>query len=128
MPRPAHANLLALPRKSTLPNLFDDHPPFQIDGNFGGAAGIAEMLVQSHDGEVTLLPALPKAWPTGFVRGLCVRGGAELDLIWKDGALVEAELRATEDVNARVRLGTKTIEVVLTRGTGRRLAFAEFQR
>lgn len=100
----AYENLLALLRKSTLPNLFDNHPPFQIDGNFGAAAAMVEMLVQSHGGEIALLPALPRAWSDGKVSGLRVRGGAELDLTWSGGVPVRATLRPIADGEHRLRL------------------------
>lgn len=84
-------------------NLFCAHPPFQIDGNFGATAGIAEMLLQSHNGVIRLLPALPKAWPTGSVTGLRARGGLIVDIHWRDGRLVRARLQATRDGEVRVR-------------------------
>ncbi|HOF09409.1 MAG TPA: glycoside hydrolase family 95 protein [Opitutaceae bacterium] len=100
----------------TYPNMFDAHPPFQIDGNFGGAAGIVEMLMQSRAGEIELLPALPAVWPSGRVTGLRARGGFEVDLAWRDGKLTEATIRAVKAGSVRLRCGQTVRAVSLAAG------------
>lgn len=100
----------------TFPNLFCAHPPFQLDGNMGGAAGMAEMLLQSHAGIVELLPALPNAWQTGSVTGLKARGGFEVSLDWENGKLNSAAIIATKDGVLRLRYGSDTAEFTLEEG------------
>ncbi len=99
----AHTMLAQQLRESTLPNLWDTHPPFQIDGNFGATSGVAEMLLQSHHGEVELLPALPGSWPDGSVTGLRAVGDVTVDIDWADGRPTSALLTAGRDGVLRVR-------------------------
>ena len=99
------------------PNLFCTHPPFQMDGNFGYVAGVCEMLLQSHAGEIQLLPALPKAWPAGNVTGLRARGGFTVDIEWKDGKVTNYRIAAKEDQSVKVRVNgeVKTVSAELLR-------------
>ena len=115
----AYAHAVELLRSSTLPNLFCDHPPFQIDGNFGGTAGLAEMLLQSHAGELRLLPALPKAIANGRISGLRARGGYEAEIEWRDGELTEAVLVAKQPgpCVVRYRGQVRTVELEAGRRT-----------
>ena len=102
-----YENLQALLADSTLPNLLDDHPPFQIDGNFGGTAGIAEMLLQSQNDEIHLLPALPAQISTGSVKGLCARGGFVVDMDWEDGMLQTFNIFSKKGEPCTVKIGEK---------------------
>lgn len=112
----AYENLEKMLEKSTYPNLFDKHPPFQIDGNFGAAAAIAQMLVQSSPDRVVLLPALPKAWNSGTVRGLRLVGNAEAAITWKDGKLVNCTIRAFSDYDTKIKYQEKTVRITLPAG------------
>ncbi len=98
----------------TYPNLFDAHPPFQIDGNFGATAGITEMLLQSHDGRISLLPALPAAWPAGSVRGIKARGNFTVSIQWKNQQLEKATIYSGSGGNCRIRttIPVRVVEII----------------
>jgi alpha-L-fucosidase 2 len=125
----AYASLSGLMASKIYGNLWASHPPFQIDCNFGYPAGVNEMLVQSHMGIIHLLPALPKAWSTGHVNGLRVRGGYELDLEWKDGKLTRAVIKGVSNGPGKcvLRYGKGTSTVGLARGESRTLRPADFR-
>ncbi len=121
----AYENMKALIAKSTATNLFDYHPPFQIDGNFGGTAGIAEMLLQSHETDengmviLNLLPALPSEWPTGSVSGLKARGGFEVDIAWENGELKSVSLMSSGANCCKIQVGSSIKELSFTPGEKR---------
>ena len=116
--------ILEMLKDSVYPNLFDLHPPlseretmvFQIDGNFGYTAGVAEVLLQSHCGMLRLLPALPASWPDGYVHGLRARGGYTVDIEWENGALTSARIHASHDGVCRVCCGHKWAAFQLSAG------------
>jgi alpha-L-fucosidase 2 len=111
-----YKHLRLLLEKSTLPNLFDNHPPFQIDGNFGGTAGIAEMLLQSQNGVVNILPALPDAWPQGAVKGLKARGNFEVDIGWEEGVLAEVVVTSFSGAPLTMIYADKSISMNTVKG------------
>ena len=109
----AYTHLKYLLKKCTANNLFDIHPPFQIDGNFGGVAGITEMLLQSHEGSLDeriseLLPALPDEWANGSIKGIKARGNLTFDIEWNDGVLKNASITASDNTTLRIKLNDKT--------------------
>jgi alpha-L-fucosidase 2 len=110
-PKAAHSMLQGLLTYNVLPNLFANHPPFQLDGNFGITAGICEMLLQSQNGEVDLLPALPPAWSTGTVKGLRAPGELTVDICWKDGKITDYRIASPTPRNVRVRRHGELISV-----------------
>jgi len=112
----AQEHILKLQQKSTLPNLLDLHPPFQIDGNFGVVSGITEMLMQSQDAEILLLPALPKAWPSGSIKGIVARGGFELDITWVQGKLTALKVKSLLGNDAKLRYGDLYKEYEIKKG------------
>ena len=122
----AYENIEQLFGHSTYPNLFDKHPPFQIDGNFGATAAMAEMLLQSTMQRVVLLPALPKAWESGSMKGIRMKGNAEADISWEQGQLKQCVIRAESAQDTKVRYRDKVINLQLAAGEEKVLTVADF--
>jgi alpha-L-fucosidase 2 len=114
---------MLLSPQRTYPNLFDAHPPFQIDGNFGATAAIAEMLLQSHRGRIKLLPALPRAWPRGSVSGLRARGGFELDIRWDAGQLESVVVTNLAGERGKLVYRDKSISIDIKKGAKQRFVW-----
>ena len=110
------------------PNLFDACPPFQIDGNFGETAAIAEMLLQSQDGVIYLLPALPDAWQDGKITGFRSRGGFQVDMTWRDGKLVSATIHSELGLPCTLVYGGKTVDLTIEKGRHATVNRATFER
>ena len=115
-PASAEENIRKFLQISVADNLFDEHPPFQIDGNFGYTAGVAELLMQSHEGFIRLLPALPKNWAKGTIKGLKARGAITVDLTWLDGKLKEVTLQSDIDQTKEISYNRKTLKINFIKG------------
>ena len=115
-PEHAYANLKILLTTSTLPNMFDLCPPFQIDGNLGGPAAITEMLIQSTPDEITVLPALPPRWSSGSLKGVRVRGGAKVDITWREGRLIEFKAQSDHAGKYRITYGDRSADAQVDSG------------
>ena len=113
--------------KSTSSNLFGQHPPFQMDANFGATAGIAEMLLQSHAGVIQLLPALPKAWPSGEVKGLRARNGFEIDIIWGNNILVKASIYSKNGEECNLNFRNKNLSINIAKGETYEVSYDDFK-
>lgn len=124
----SHEMVRGLLTHNILPNLFGNHPPFQMDGNFGYSAAVCEMLLQSHAGEVDLLPALPAAWPSGQAKGLCARGGLQVDIAWSEGRLTEATIRSNQGGMCRVRYGQQVQQLEIPAGGEKTISPGSGQR
>jgi alpha-L-fucosidase 2 len=103
-------------KNGTLDNLWDTHAPFQIDGNFGGTAGITEMLMQSHMGFIHLLPALPDAWSEGSIKGICAKGGFDVDIEWNEGKLTKVVVTSKSGTRCNLRYGDSTLSFGTKKG------------